>query len=178
MKYSVVAILAAAAALLVTPSAATAQSASVGGCSRVLVESAEDATGVVRNRDASFSASEVLDVQLTALLTGSWKADHVVEFRLFTPTGSLYQSIQLPFTAESKNVGKERVVEGYARPVPAVGISSRQSGLARVPTVSTSFPVGGTSITQNSIYGTWRLEAYLDGAAQPCGKAAVFAIEP
>jgi hypothetical protein len=40
------------------------------------------------------------------------------------------------------------------------------------------FPVGGTSITANSIYGTWTVVPILDNAERPCGNTLVLEITP
>lgn len=57
---------------------------------------------------------------------------------LFSPNGALYQRFSMEFTSPTT-----------------------------VTTTETWVPVGGTWITQYSLFGAWRVEVYLDGSATP-----------
>jgi hypothetical protein len=57
---------------------------------------------------------------------------------LFSPDGALYQRFSTEFTSPTS-----------------------------ATTTETWVPVGGTWITQHSLFGAWRVEVYLDGSATP-----------
>jgi hypothetical protein len=59
-------------------------------------------------------------------------------------------------------------VEGYPRPLKVQNARGQAHGPDKLLVVA-ALPVGGTSITTASLYGEWQVEAYLDGAEQPCG---------
>jgi hypothetical protein len=106
------------------------------------------------DRPPKFPAAVVEDLRLELKLSSSTydglaAGEHVAELRVFTPRGRLYQSLEVRFT----KVGAQ-------------------------PTLAAVLPVAGTSIVQNSVYGDWRVEARLDGAAAVCGSAAAFTIQP
>ncbi len=87
----------------------------------------------------------LLVVEYRALPAGP----HTQRLKLFAPDGALYQQ----FTTEFAVNGDPARGHGYR-------------GTAWRP-VETRLPVGGTWITEHSLYGTWRLEVYLDAASQP-----------
>ena len=107
----------------------------------------------------SFSASKVLDLELTVRLPRSIRAE-TVELNLFTPEGHLYQTLSVPVSpATDAGAGESRGPGSYR-------------------TVSATLPVAGTTIVRSSLYGTWKVEAYLDRAQTPCGPALELAIRP
>lgn len=126
-----------------------------------------------------FSASKVLDVSLEAHLHPLIDGDHLVTFRLFAPSGNLYQALDVPTASPGKTEEKERSVRGYphpvkvVRPVPGANKNGNASNRIDVP-----FPVGGTAIVTRGLYGTWRLEAVLDGDPKDACPAEVFEIVP
>jgi hypothetical protein len=44
--------------------------------------------------------------------------------------------------------------------------------------VTARLPVAGTTIVNNSLYGTWKAEAYLVGEQTACARARSFVINP
>jgi hypothetical protein len=76
----------------------------------------------------------------------------VVELKLYTPRGFLYQVLET------------------AIPQP----SPRRRGRARIAkkttTASVRLPVAGTWITQNTLYGRWKVVPYLEGQTAACGR--------
>ncbi len=127
------------------------------GC-RIFVSSPEAAT--TRRKKPKFSAAEIMDIQLQALVSRKLTGHHSLEFKIYTPKGNLYQSMTLQFDADAP------IAEGTPR---------RSRGFQEVNTV---LPVAGTSIVTNSIYGTWKVEAFLDGDDQRCSRARKFVIQP
>jgi len=130
-------------------------------CSRVYVSSPE-ANSTRRSR-SKFSAAEIMDIQLRTRVSSKLEGRHSLEFRIYTPNGNLYQSMKLQFDAAAVETP------------PANG---RSRGNRRYHEVSTLLPVAGTSIVSSSMYGTWRVEAFLDGAEQGCSRPKKFVIEP
>ena len=102
-----------------------------------------------------------MDIQLQALVSRKLTGHHSLEFKIYTPKGNLYQSMTRPFDADA--------------PIPE-GARRRRS--RRFQEVSTVLPVAGTSIVTSSMYGTWKVEAFLDGNDRRCSRPRKFVIRP
>ena len=98
---------------------------------------------------ARFSATRILDLRIASRLRRHLPGEHALQFKVYTPRGHLYQTLTTPLTGEG-----------------------------RLNEVSAILPVGGTAIMSNSLYGRWRVEAFLDGDTKPCAAAAAFEIQP
>jgi hypothetical protein len=172
MKKLVFAILFAAAAL---PLAAQSTS---HGCVAITVGSPQKNGGKF---DASFSATEVVDVEFSIVFTPGvaqrYSGDHLVEFRILGPRGHLYQSMTIPFTADATN-GRKVVVTGYPAPLQTKSLAPVQYSGAQHMYVSATLPVAATSIVSNGLYGTWTAQAYVDGDPLACSQPARFQITP
>jgi hypothetical protein len=103
-----------------------------------------------------FSASNVVDLELRVVVPTS--APAVVELKVFTPNGHLYQELSVSSAQSSVPSG-----------------STRRS---RSTTLKALFPVAGTTIVNNSLYGTWKVEAYFAGERSACAKPRAFVIKP
>lgn len=113
-----------------------------------------------RKKIPTFSASSILDLKLEAALSPAVKGQHQLEFKVFTPKGHLYQSLPATMAAPAA-VPDRRKRENPKR------------------TAAATLPVAGTTIVTNSLYGQWRVEAYLDGERDTaCARPVSFAIEP
>lgn len=149
-------------------------------------------------RNQTYSSRQILDLQFQARLRQDLQGDHLMQFKVLTPGGFLYQVLTVPFVgvakapdastrAEHARSGAAlrapgppppRVVPGYPRPlpvqrlVPVVGDAQTRVYYS----VSATLPVAGTSITLSSLYGPWTVQAYVDGAPAPCGPATRFTI--
>ena len=147
-------------------------------------------------RDLTFSGRQVLDLQFQARLRQDLQGDHLLQFKVHTPGGFLYQVITVPFVgsapddrepaARSRSGAAARAaappppryVPGYPRPldvqrlVPVVGDTAARTQYA----VKANLPVAGTSITLSSLYGRWSVQSYLDGQPAPCGPVSRFTI--
>jgi hypothetical protein len=129
----------------------------------------------------SFSTRQVLDLNFTILFPvprrrGLPRQDvESLELRLFTPNGHLYQSTTVPIALAAR---KKRTVEGYPHPLPVAQLLPYgQGGLASGFAVTApSFPVAGTLIVADSLYGVWRVEAWPDGGQRAC--SARFSLRP
>lgn len=115
-----------------------------------------------RRRNLEFSAREILDLQLLVLLPledpDAPAAGRKIELKLFTPKGHLYQTISMTDS-----------------PADPPGASRRRR---RYETLTANLPVAGTTIVNNSLYGTWKAEAYVEGETAPCAKGRRFVIHP
>jgi len=163
-------------------------------CTGVRVTASDRA---VPPRNMTFSSRETLDLQLRPRLRLDLQGDHLMQLKVFTPGGFLYQVITLPFVGAARPDGRERpewttnraaagtadpppprVVPGFPRPlevqrlVPVTGGSTTRAEYE----LSARLPVAGTSITLSSLYGTWSVQPYLDGRPEPCGPATRFTI--
>lgn len=122
-----------------------------------------------------FSATDVIDLELRVLLSPRIVGDHLLRLRLFTPSGHLYQELTVPFTTDSTS-RSERKVAGYPRPMKVRRAKPGTFAGNAVNTISIYFPVGGTSIVTNSLYGKWTIEAFVDDSASPCSHPTSFTI--
>lgn len=149
---------------------------SSGGCVRIAVTSPQHAPGT-RPRRAFFSATRILDLRIAGLMRRPAAGRHVLHFKVYTPRGHLYQTLTVPFTGPGRRP-RERWVDGFPRPLAEESQRPVRDGGERRYEVSATLPVGGTAILSNSLYGHWRVEAYLDDDLRPCGPAARFEIQP
>jgi hypothetical protein len=136
-----------------------------------------------RTKAVSFSATKILDLEIGALMTRKLAGEHLLEIKVFTPRGHLYQSFAVPFAAPSgpRPTGEGprlRQVDGYPQPLVEQAMRPVRAGGQVRYLVGARLPVAGTSIMTSSLYGSWRAEAYLDGGLKPCGPARTFAINP
>jgi hypothetical protein len=127
-------------------------------CRRVFVSSPEAAK--TRSSKPKFSAAEIMDIQLQALISRKLEGHHSLEFKVYTPKGNLYQSMTLQFDADA--------------PIPE-GTRRRSRRYLEVNAV---LPVAGTSIVTSSMYGTWKVEAFIDGNNRRCSRPRKFTIQP
>lgn len=165
--------------VLAAPAIASAQPS---GCSSIAVS----ATGATQPRGAkvpSFSISRVVNLDLAVLfkpgnLNRFTSGAHTAEFRVYSPTGALYQNISVAFTSDTKKKGQPQRIDGYPRPVPIQLIGDIVTATGKHGAVSTPLAVAGSPIVLNSMFGEWRLEAVIDEETASCATPAVFRIEP
>jgi hypothetical protein len=98
-------------------------------------------TGKSLSGGEQFSAAALRDLLITVAYQNLALGSHTQRLQLYAPDGALYQQFSTAF---------------------AVGGSVTQP--------ETRLPVGGTWITQHSLYGTWRVEVYLDQARTPAAQ--------
>ena len=126
-----------------------------------------------RRRPLDFSASNVLDLEFWVVLPSASAASASgIELKLFTPRGHLYQTLSAPFVAPV--AARTTGAAGLAGPAGFAGPGRPP----RFQTVTLRLPVAGTTIVNNSLYGTWTAEAYLAGGTSPCTRALGFQIRP
>ncbi len=134
-------------------------------------------------KDMTFSSRQTLDLVLRPRVRHILQGDHLIELKVFTPGGFLYQSIAVPFVGAVQTTHEQpsaapppRAVPGYPRPLEVQRLVPVRSGTRGEYELIARLPVAGTSITQSSIYGTWSVQAFLDGQAEPCGPVTRFTI--
>ena len=132
---------AAAAAPPVRPPAKAPSDSFAGQCLAVVVSSPQ-----APKRRVSFSATKILDLQFGALLRRRISGEHVLNLKVYTPKGHLYQQLDVPFRGGVASSGRRRLrdlggITTHASgrgvsPAPArAGARGRAStdGTARVP---------------------------------------------
>lgn len=120
-----------------------------------------------------FSVSTTLDLVLRTGFPASFKDVRMLTLHVKTPRGHLYQALEVPVAEPGQASPEGRVLPGYPHPVKERLLVTvvDSTGLAR-RIVDTPFPVGGTSIVENGLYGRWSAQVYLDQARQlPCASA-------
>jgi hypothetical protein len=105
----------------------------------------------------------------------------VVHLRVMLPSGHLYQEAAYPVAtasarSESGTPAIERRVKGYPYPIRERLLTEVQGDRGLEERLAVAFPVGGTQIVRNSLYGKWNVFGFLGDADQPCGEAASFVI--
>ena len=126
----------------------------------------------------TFSATEILDLDLRVNLRTDVTGDHLLHVKVRTPGGHLYQTLTTPFTTDAAKVGRERSVDGYPRPlIVQPARVENEGGRARI-SVLARLPVAGTAIVHSSLYGGWTAEAFLDNDDTSCGRVRPFVIQP
>ena len=148
-------------------------------CVRVEVSSGSPAAApsTVVPRSPTFSATRILDLTITVLFPASTEGEHLLELRVFTPDAQLYRSLAMP-VARGGAANVTRSVAGYARPLAQRPLRHVSRGSRAFLAAATTLPVGGTDVVSSGLYGRWRVEAYLDGAAERCAPAAAFTLQP
>ena len=148
------------------------------GCSAIEVT----APGLRKQpRELRFSTREILDLDFeTRLERKVQDGEHVLHFKVLTPSGFLYQDLAMPFTwgrpgrrDRGALVPAAAVSDGV--PIQALGSSPDGRGPAR-QSLRARLPVAGTSITMSTLYGRWTVQAFLDDHTRPCSPPRVFAI--
>ncbi len=148
-----------------------------GSCAAVEVASPQDPS--LPARTPSFSAAQIIDLRITAVLRRP-DTNGIVRFKVFTPRGYLYQAIVVPFVTGTSTAPQARHIDGSTRAVleqqaqPASG----GAGEAAEYRIEAQLPVAGTLITTEGLYGRWTVEPWLDGAPAPCLAPKPFLINP
>ena len=85
------------------PPSAPSKDSFAGQCAAVAVSSPQAPKGRV-----SFSATKILDLQLGALLRSRITGEHVLNLKVYTPKGHLYQQLDVPFRGGSTSQVAQR----------------------------------------------------------------------
>jgi hypothetical protein len=146
-------------------------------------------------QNLTFSARKVLDLEFRTRLRRDLQGDHLLQLRVLTPRGYLYQMMTVPFSGSGRGAPVSgqggatapaasqatsgpamRWVPGFPRPLAVQPLVPVGAGGQRQYQLTSRLPVAGTSITLGSLYGRWTVVPYLDGQSGPCGPARPFVI--
>ena len=128
---------------------------------------------------ARFSAVATEDLLVRVGLGDGFDGEQAtVHLRFLLPSGGLFQETSIPVVVAGSRSGGAAVrrVPGYPFPVREQILTAVETERGLEHRVEVRFPVAGTQILWNSLYGEWRVEAYVDDAAAPCSEAATFTI--
>jgi len=124
---------------------------------------------------SAFSATEILDIVFEADFVVGFNGDALLELKVYTPNGHLYQVLVAPVSSEPSKRGSRVRVAGFPYPLPTQ-IVAKTIGELAAPVPSMSLPVAGTQIVATSLYGTWEVRPYLSGQAADCGERTFFSL--
>lgn len=128
----------------------------------------------------AFPATKVTDIEFAIVFSQQVASQftnvHVVEFRVFTPTGNLYQSLSIPITNDPSRAGERHRIPGYPDLVPLQVLKRISHGNGNGFFAKVTVPVAGTPIVSNSLYGTWKADALVEEETAACGTPALFTI--
>ncbi len=128
-------------------------------CYAVRVEAIQNPSaesGPRRRYKDRFSAEDVLDLRFVVMLSANSQAG-LVEIRLYTPSGRLYDVLKAETEPDASGRGRYRRRRGRV--------------------VAAQLPVAGSHITGRSLYGKWEAVVHLDGNDEHCTRAR-FTIDP
>jgi len=178
-------------ALMLIAVAALAQGANDKRCLAVVVGSPQQlGNGNGKGNDerefesgeVRFAATKVTDIEFAIVfsppIAAQFKDAHIVEFRVYTPAGNLYESLSIPITTDSGKAGQRHRVPSYPDLVPIQVLKPINHGNGQGLFAKVTIPIAGTPIVSNSLYGTWRAEALVEEQTTACGTPATFTITP
>lgn len=149
------------------------------GCSAIQVT----APGLAKQpRNDRFSTRSILDLEFETRLERPVYGDHVLRFKVFTPSGFLYQELAAPFSwprpgrKHSKGADLAPVSFPQGLKVQQLGNAPGRGRKSR-DTLVVRLPVAGTSITMSTLYGRWSIQAFLDDHTRPCSPSRRFTID-
>ena len=117
----------------------------------------------------TFSAKKNLNVYVNIFWRDTEK-QHVVMLEYITPSGYLYEKKKVPVSIDGNGPVRMQL-PGYRFPVKVKRAKTSADSrfyLRRTKITSIPFPVGGTYVSKNSLYGKWTLRIYIDGQDKPC----------
>jgi hypothetical protein len=124
------------------------------------------------SRKTTFSAAAILDLNFRIALPAGSTADEM-ELKVYTPAGHLYQDLTFPVAAAGSS---EVTRDKPGRPFPVKVVHAHRTADGGSSVDAPPFPVGGTLISTNSLFGKWRVEALPAGELRAC--TASFTITP
>jgi len=139
----------------------------------VLSVSAVGAVGVGASR--TFSARDVTDLSVQLIFRSEPEPGRVFTLKVLSPSGFLYRAIDVPVApVEGKRPTGSMRLDGYPYPVPIRGAARSTAAGVEVWVADVAFPVAGTTIVTSGLYGTWRIEAWSEGALRACPGTVTF----
>ncbi len=164
-------VLIVAVALLLAAAPAMAQKGA-DLCAKVVVS---NSAGAPQLAGGSFSARKVEDLRFSVLFLSEVEGDHLLELKVWTPRGHLYETLTAPISSRAAE-GAQRVVPNYPRPLEVQVLERVVTREGTFFATGLTFPVGGTAIVANSLYGRWRVDVLLDGQPMACEVVNAFVL--
>lgn len=131
-------------------------------------------TGVTsRGGKPTFSATKVADLELSIVIPSTRDLAELYQLRLYTPSGHLYQAVDIPVDLTGGHGPSTRTLPGYPLPVRVASPKAADGALQ----ITTRVPLGGTLVSTASLYGEWRAEVWPKDAEAPCA-TQVFLVQP
>jgi hypothetical protein len=169
------------ASLLVAAQALTLPAPSARPCTAIDVVDPAQESG---RKTRVFSAAQTVDLQLRVRLRPRFSGDHVLRLKLFTPGGSLYQELTIPFSPDSASLRRERngrdeatrFAPGFPRALDLEKTKHVPKGKRGFDQATARLAVAGTSITLGSLFGRWTVVPFLDEETARCGPSRQFEI--
>ena len=122
--------------------------------------------------EEEFSLAATRDI----FIQTQWKqlqGEHIQRVHIYSPDGNLFQKRVVPF-AITENLKRKRLkVSGITNMIDVQKARPMKDGQA----VVVQFPISGTWVSQHSMLGTWRVEAFLDQESSPIGTGTFTLIE-
>lgn len=141
----------------------------------LFVDGLESGNTLAWGATPTISSAEIIDIDFVIGFDGPLTGDHLLELRIRTPNGHIFQTLTTPITTNAQSVG-ETSVAGFPRPLPVQLLEPESVRGRSLPSAEVPFPVGGTTIATNSLFGLWSVEPFLDGHSVACGEVARFIV--
>ena len=116
-----------------------------------------------------FSVRDTLNIYIN-LYWPKNESEHIVTLKYFTPKGYFYEEEKYPIAIN--NTERVRVqIPGYRFPKRVILAKSSPISSFNVinrKITSIPFPIGGTYISKNKLFGMWKVKIYVDNNKDPC----------
>ena len=116
-----------------------------------------------------FSVKDTLNIYIN-LYWPKNDSEHVVTLKYFTPKGYLYEEEKYPIAINKTERVRvqlpdyrfpKKVILAKSSPVTSFNVPGRK--ITSIP-----FPIGGTYIGKNKLFGMWMVKIYVDNNSDPC----------
>ena len=112
--------------------------------------------------DEEFSIAAIRDIFIQTHWT-QIQGEHIQRIHIYSPDGNIFQKRVVPFSITEKLKRQRRKVSGITNMVDVQKAKQTKDGQA----VVVHFPVSGTWVSQHSMLGTWRVDAFLNQESRP-----------
>ncbi len=117
----------------------------------------------------TFSAKKTLNLYIN-LYWPKNDTQHIVTLKFYTPSGHLYEEKKVPISINGEGPKKLKL-PGYrfpekvlmAKSSPNINFNVFNHKITSIP-----FPIGGTYISKNRLFGIWKVKIYVDSNKSPC----------
>ncbi len=117
----------------------------------------------------TFSAKKTLNLYIN-LYWPKNDTQHIVTLKFYTPSGHLYEEKKVPISVNGEGP-KKLQLPGYRFPEKVLMAKSSPNidfNVFNHKITSIPFPIGGTYISKNRLFGIWKVKIYVDSNKSPC----------